>query len=190
MKILPIVTYDDPILREPAKPINENSETLQELIDDMFHTMYSGHGVGLAAPQIGQSLQVFVVDADQMIEEEDTESPRYGKQVFINPEITWKSGETVSVEEGCLSIPGIRETVSRPEQIKVKFLDRDFNEQTAAYSGWMSRVFQHELDHLKGVLFIDYLGSFRKRLLKGKLNLVASGEVEAGYPVKPKTETV
>jgi peptide deformylase len=185
MSILPIVTYDDEILRKKAGLIEDDSEELQALIDDMFDTMYNGHGVGLAAPQIGRSIRLFVVDADAMYEPEDT-SPRYGKQVFINPEITEKSDQTLQYDEGCLSIPGVRESVMRPDKIKVKYLDRYFKEQTAEFDGWMSRVFQHELDHLDGVLFIDYLGSFKRRLLKSKLNNVKEGTAEVEYPVKAK----
>lgn len=185
MSILPIVTYNDEVLRKKAAPITENSDNLQKLIDDMFETMYNGSGVGLAAPQIGKSLQLFVTDADPMTEDDDDE-PKYGKLVFINPKIIESGDEKATYDEGCLSIPGIRESVTRPNEIKVSYLDRELKEQTATYSGWMSRVFQHELDHLKGVLFIDYLGSFKKRLLKTRLNSVVTGEIEAGYPVKPK----
>jgi len=185
MSVLPIVTYNDDVLRTKAKQIQKDSPQLQQLIDDMFETMYNGHGVGLAAPQIGESLRLFVVDADPMYEDEE-DAEVFGKLVFINPEIVKNGDEKVSYDEGCLSIPGIREAVSRPDEITVKYLDRNFEEQTATYTGWMSRVFQHEFDHLNGVLFIDYLGSFRRRLLKSKLDLVQNGEMEAEYPLRPK----
>jgi peptide deformylase len=183
MSILPIVTYNDDVLRKKASPVTENTEALQKLIDDMFDTMYNGSGVGLAAPQIGQSIQLFVTDADPM-SEDDEDEPKYGKQVFINPSILESGEEKVTFEEGCLSIPGIRESVTRSDEIKVSYLDRDLKEHTATFTGWMSRVFQHELDHLNGILFIDYLGSFKKRLLKSKLNHVITGEIDAGYPVR------
>jgi len=185
MSILPIVLYDDPILRTPAEKISSDSDELQTLIDDMFETMYNGHGVGLAAPQIGESLQLFVVDADPMYDQDD-DADRFGKQVFINPEIIEEDATKIAMDEGCLSIPGLTESVLRPDNIKVRYLDRHLNEQTVDFSGWMSRVFQHELDHLKGVLFIDYLGSFKRRLLKSKLNSVKAGDVDAGYPIKEK----
>lgn len=185
MSILPIVTYDDPVLRTKANEISVNSKDLQTLIDNMFETMYNGGGVGLAAPQIGESLRLFVTDADVMTE--DTDEPNVGPLVFINPVIVEKSEATVVMEEGCLSIPGVRDTVTRPENIRIEFLDRNFASCEMKASGWLSRVIQHELDHLDGILFFDHLGSFRKRLLKGKLNLVNEGLMEAEYPVVPKS---
>ncbi|MCA1802285.1 MAG: peptide deformylase [Rhodothermaceae bacterium] len=167
MSVLPIVTYDDPVLRQESENISADSQDLQTLIDDMFETMYNGSGVGLAAPQIGKSIRLFVMDADVMTE--DTDEDDLGPLVFINPEVTQKSDIQVSVEEGCLSIPGVRDSVNRPESISVKFFDRNFKSRELNVTGWSSRVIQHEIDHLDGILFIDYLGSFRKRLLKGKL---------------------
>jgi peptide deformylase len=185
MSILPIVTYNDPVLRTPAKAIESDSPELQQLIDSMFTTMYNGHGVGLAAPQIGESLQLFVIDADPMYED-DVEKPELGKIAFINPKITAKGDENVTFDEGCLSLPGLREPITRPDRIEVSYLDREFKEQKAVYTSWMSRVFQHELDHLHGVLFIDYLGSFKRRLLKSKLDSIHNGTMEAEYPVREK----
>lgn len=185
MSVLPIVTYDDPILRQKSEEIATDSQILQTLIDDMFETMYSGSGVGLAAPQIGKSIRLFVMDADVMTE--DTDDDDLGPLVFINPEITKKSGTQVTIEEGCLSIPGVRDSVNRPEAISVKFLDRNFKVRELDVAGWSSRVIQHEIDHLEGILFIDYLGSFRKRLLKGKLMQVKNGLIEAEYPVAAKS---
>lgn len=184
MSVLPIVTYDDPILRQKAKEIAANSKDLQTLIDDMFETMYNGAGVGLAAPQIGESVRLFVIDADVMTE--DSDEPDLGPVVFLNPVIVNHSEANVAKEEGCLSIPGIRESVSRPESITIEYLDRNFSTSKLEVSGWISRVIQHELDHLDGILFIDHLGSFRKRLLKGKLNQVKEGNIEAEYPVASK----
>ena len=185
MSILPIVTYNDPVLREKGKPITDNTPEVQQLIDDMFETMYNGQGVGLAAPQIGESLRLFVMDADPFTADEEGEE-NLGPMVFINPEIEPVGDFKTATDEGCLSIPGIRESVTRPETIRVKWLDRDFNPKEQTFSGWPSRVIQHEFDHIEGVLFIDYLGSFRKRLLRGRLTQVENGEVEAGYPVRAK----
>lgn len=186
MSILPIVTYDDPVLRQKAAPIAENSPELQQLIDDMFETMYNGQGVGLAAPQIGRSVRLFVTDSDPFTKDEE-ETEDVGPLTFINPEIISDDGGLISMDEGCLSIPGVREAVKRPDEIKVRFLNRDLNEQERVFTGWMSRVFQHELDHINGILFIDHLGSFRKRMLRSVLKRVKEGTEEAGYPVAPKT---
>lgn len=185
MSILPIVTYDDPVLREKAASINEDSSELQQLIDDMFETMYNGQGVGLAAPQIGRSIRLFITDSDPFTKEEETED--VGPMTFVNPEIVEDDGQKIPMDEGCLSIPGVREAVKRPDEIKVRFLDRSFQPQERVFSSWMSRVFQHELDHINGVLFIDHLGSFRRRMLRSALKRVKDGSEDAGYPVAPKT---
>ncbi len=184
MSVLPIVLYDDPVLRRKAAEIKEDSPELQQLIDDMFETMYNGNGVGLAAPQIGESLSLFVIDADPMTEDEPEEED-LGKMVFINPKISFsKDEEKIKMDEGCLSIPGLREPVSRPDKITVEYQDRHLKPHKKEFTGWVSRVIQHEFDHLEGVLFIDYLGSFKKRLLAGKLRQVNDGLIDAGYPVR------
>lgn len=184
MSILPIVLYNDPILRVKSTAIDSDSKKLQKLIDDMFDTMYKASGVGLAAPQIGQNIRLFVVDADVMIE--DTDETAYGPLTFINPEIVSKGEALIEFEEGCLSLPDLREKIIRTDKIVVKFLDRKFVEQKMEFDGWMSRVFQHELDHLDGILFFDYLGSFKKRLIAQRLSQIDAGEVEADYEVKPR----
>jgi peptide deformylase len=181
MSLLPIVLYNDPVLRAHAAPVNAITPELTTLIADMFETMYNSHGVGLAAPQIGKSLRLFVVDADAMVDDEP-DAVRYGRVVYINPEIISKGDKTVEFEEGCLSIPDLRETVKRPDSITIRYRDEHFVEQTATYSGWMSRVFQHELDHLDGTLFIDRVGSFRRRLLTRKLDQIDQGLIEPDYP--------
>ena len=190
MSILPVVLYNDPVLREKASVISENNKKLQKLIDDMYDTMYEASGVGLAAPQIGESVRLFVVDADIMVEDEDDDDlgnkTKYGPMEFINPEIVSKGNELIEIEEGCLSLPDLREKVTRPDEITVKFLDRAFKEHEMTFNGWMSRVFQHELDHLDGVLFIDYLGSFKKRLLARRLAAIDAGEVETDYEVRER----
>jgi len=185
MAILPIVLYNDPVLREKATAIESDSKKLQRLIDDMFETMYEASGVGLAAPQIGESVRLFVVDADVMVED-DEDAKTYGPMVFINPEIVSKGSDSVEFEEGCLSLPDLREKVTRLDKITVKFLDRKFVEHEISFDGWMSRVFQHELDHLDGVLFFDYLGSFKKRLLARRLAMIDAGEVEADYKIRER----
>ncbi len=185
MSVLPIVTYDDDVLRKKANPVEENSEELQELIDNMFDTMYNSDGVGLAAPQIGKLLRIFVADTDPMIEEDEKESA-HGPIAMINPEITFQGGNNVEMEEGCLSIPGINSAVTRPEKIVVQYLDRDFEKQELEVDGWLARVIQHETDHLDGILFLDHLSVFKRKLLSSKLKEIAEGRKEIDYPVIPK----
>jgi len=186
MPILPIVTYDDPILRKKTKAVKENSESVQKLIADMFETMYNSSGVGLAAPQIGKLHRLFVMDADAVTEELD--EPDEGPMVFINPVVIEKSGEKVKMEEGCLSIPEVRDDVKRPLLVKVKFLDRNFNEIEREFDGWLSRIIQHEIDHLDGVLFLDYLSAFRRRLHRSALKKIDKGEILTEYPLVPKSK--
>ncbi|NGP89441.1 peptide deformylase [Fodinibius halophilus] len=183
MSVLPIVTYDDEVLRKEAKPVEENSEELQALIEDMFDTMYNSDGVGLAAPQIGKLLRIFVADADPMTDED---GPTYGPIAMINPEITFESDREIDMDEGCLSIPGVNATVSRPEKIVVNYLDNNFKEQEFEVGGWWSRVIQHEADHLDGILFLDHLSLFKRKLLSSKLKEIAKGEKEIDYPVVSK----
>jgi peptide deformylase len=181
MAVLPIVLYNHPVLRAKSEAIREDSAALQQLIDDMFDTMYEANGVGLAAPQIGKNLRLFVTDADVMVE--DTDEEPFGPMVFINPEITSASEVRTVVEEGCLSLPELRENVARPQTITIRYLDRDFNQAESEFSGWMSRVIQHELDHLDGILFFDHLGSFKQRLMQRKLAMINEGKVPTEYPV-------
>jgi len=185
MAILPIVTYNDPLLRKEAKQVEELNEEVSDLILDMFDTMYNSHGVGLAAPQIGKSIQLFVMDADTMTEDLDDEED-VGAMVFINPQILKTDGEKVKMEEGCLSIPDVRDEVSRYDVITVKYRNRHFEEKTEEFSGWVSRVIQHEYDHLKGILFLDHLSSFRRRVHRSALKKIDSGRLETEYPVVPK----
>lgn len=185
MSILPIVTYDDPVLREEAVEIDEEYEDLQQLIDDMLETMYNADGVGLAAPQIGKTIQLFVMDSDPMVEDDEV---KYGPMVMINPIILEKKGDKVPMEEGCLSIPEVNDKVFRPEVIVIEYFDRDFNKHRLEATGWTSRVIQHEYDHLKGVLFVDYLSAFKKRIHKTALEDIDSGAKKIKYPVVPKKE--
>jgi peptide deformylase len=186
MAILPIVTYNDPVLRKKTKPVSENSIELQELIDNMFETMYNSNGVGLAAPQVGRSVQLFITDTDEMTSEEEEEEEKHGPLVFINPVIDRLEGANVKYEEGCLSIPELRDEVARPEIVTVSYLDREFNSKKLTASGWMSRVIQHEYDHLKGILFIDHLSAFKRRLHKKKLQQIDQGRLETDYPLVPR----
>ncbi|PAU93685.1 peptide deformylase [Aliifodinibius salipaludis] len=186
MSVLPIVTYDDEVLHKEAEPVKEKTPEIQQLIDDMFDTMYNSDGVGLAAPQIGELLRIFVADAGPLTEEEG--GSKYGPLVLINPEITFESEEKVDMEEGCLSIPGVNASVTRPEKIVVHYLDRDFNEQELEIGGWLSRVIQHETDHLDGILFLDYLSMFKRKLLSSKLKDIAKGRTEIDYPIVPKKQ--
>jgi len=185
MSVLPIVTYDDPVLRQSTAPVKENSEELQRFISDLFETMYNSNGVGLAAPQTGKSIQLFVMDADAITSELDDEQD-LGPMVMINPQIDGLSGDKIKMEEGCLSIPDLRDEIVRPDIVTVTYLDRDFNPKKLTAGGWVSRVIQHEIDHLKGTLFIDYLSAFRRRLHRSMLKKIDSGELEVDYPVVPK----
>lgn len=184
MSVLPIVTYDDEILYRETEPVRENSKELQQLIDDMFETMYNADGVGLAAPQVGQSVRLFVADVDPMLGESD--QPPVGPLVMINPEIVETGDRKVEMEEGCLSIPGVNAGVTRPETITIRYLDRNFEQQERELSGWLSRVVQHEKDHLDGVLFLEYLSFFKKKMLSTKLSEIARGEKQTDYPLASK----
>lgn len=183
--VLPIYVYGHDALRQETEPVEEITDDLQTLIDNMIETMRNASGIGLAAPQVGRSERLFVVDltpmADEMDEEDEPLPPQ--PMVFINPENVEEADSTVDMEEGCLSIPEVREVVTRPEEIRMRYRDRDFEEREIEAGSLLARVLQHERDHLDGVLFTDYLSSFRKRLLRRQLREVAHGEVEADYPL-------
>lgn len=187
MAILPIVTYDDDILRQKAEPVSSLTPEISQLVDDMFETMYNSDGVGLAAPQIGKLYRIFVVDADGMAQE--TDEAQHGPLAFINPYIVEKDGQDIEMEEGCLSIPGVNAAVRRPQIVSVRYLDEEFNEQELEAGGWLSRVIQHEYDHLEGKLFLDYLSGFKQKLLYSKLKEIAEGRKETDYPLVPKKPT-
>ena len=178
--IYPIVAYGDPVLKKEALDIEKGDFDVKELAENMFTTMYKAHGVGLAAPQIGKSLRMFVVDASPF-EEKECEG---FKKVFINPEILEESEEEWAFEEGCLSIPGVREDVFRPEWIKIKYNDEDWNEHTIELDGLAARVFQHEFDHIDGVLFTDHISVLKKRLNKKRLLNISKGKVDVDYRMK------
>jgi peptide deformylase len=178
--ILPIVAYGDPVLRKKGAEVTEDQEGLKELIDNMWETMYESNGVGLAAPQIGKSLNLFVVDATPM------EDPNYAefKKIFINAEIIEEFGEKWEYEEGCLSIPHVRDNVKRYSDIVVRYMDENFVEYEEEFNGMPARVIQHEYDHIKGVLFVDHLSELRKRLLKNKLINISKGGVDVDYRMR------
>jgi peptide deformylase len=186
--ILPVVAYGMPVLRKKGKEITPDYPGLQELIDNMFETMYASDGVGLAAPQIDKSIRLFVIDAGPFaniddVNENEKEKLK-GKRVFINPTILEESGKEWNFTEGCLSIPGINEDVKRKEKIKIEYYDRDFNKHTEEIDGLLARVIQHEYDHIEGILFTDYLSPLKKRLLKRKLENISKGKVNVHYRMK------
>lgn len=175
--IYPIVAYGHPVLKKRGKELEKDEIDLKALIDDMFETMYHANGVGLAAPQIGKSLRLFVIDTDPI---DDGDEPKV-KRAFINPEMLEEVGEEWAFEEGCLSIPNIREDVERKEKIRIKYLDENWEEHTEEYDGFTARVIQHEYDHIEGILFTDHVSAFKKRILKGKLANISKGKVSADY---------
>lgn len=181
--IYPIVAYGLPVLKQKAKPITKDEIDLQKLKDDMFETMYYAQGVGLAAPQIGLDIRVFVVDGTSMQEDEVEQLPPF-KRMFINPEKIDEEGEEWPFEEGCLSIPGIREQINRQAKIKLRYRDEEWQEHEEEFEGIIARIIQHEYDHLEGILFTDKLSPFKKRLLKGKLNNIIKGKVSVDYKMK------
>lgn len=180
--IYPIVLYGDPVLKQKAKEVPEDFD-IKTFVEDLFETMYSAGGVGLAAPQVGKSLRVFVIDSTPMEEEEDGDGKGF-KQAFINPEILEEEGEKWAFEEGCLSIPGIREDVSRKEEVTINYLDENLEEKEETFTGIRARIIQHEYDHIEGKLFTEYLSPLKKRLLKGRLASISKGKVDADYRVK------
>lgn len=190
--ILPIVAYGDPVLKKMAEEIDENHKGLKQLIANMFETMYEANGVGLAAPQIGQSIRMFIVDASPFADEdEDGKEPdekakglENFKKVFINPIIEEETGEEWAFKEGCLSIPHIREEVLRQERIVITYFDEKWKLHEETYEGYAARVIQHEYDHVEGILFTDKLSPLKKRLLKKKLLNISKGEVEVDYRMK------
>lgn len=188
--VLPIYTYGQPILRQRAVPVEGDSPELQRLIDDMVETMIGATGVGLAAPQVGQSLRLFTIDlspfADDLAEENGGVVPDEARAPFvvINPVIEpVPDAEPEGYEEGCLSIPDVRESVLRPSRVRIQYLDRHFAPYEATASGMFARVAQHELDHLDGVLFTDHLSALKRRLLQRRLRAMSRGDVEAEYPI-------
>lgn len=173
-------------MRKRGEDIEKDYPGLEELIDNMFETMYSASGVGLAAPQVGESIRLFVIDTSGFVDEdeEDEEGLKGFNKVFINPEIIEESGDKWPFNEGCLSIPDVREDVLRHPVMTIRYKDRDFNEHTEKFEGLKARVIQHEYDHVEGVLFTDHISPLRKRMVKGKLNNISKGKVSVSYKMK------
>lgn len=178
--IFPIVLYGDPVLKKKAKEVAHGDESVKEFVDNLFETMYAAQGVGLASPQVGISLRVFIVDSTPM---EDNEEEAL-KQAFINPEMILEEGDEWPFEEGCLSIPGVREDVMRKSKIRIKYFDENWEQHEEDFDGIRARIIQHEYDHIEGILFTDYISSFKKRLLKGKLTNISKGKTDAEYRIK------
>jgi peptide deformylase len=185
--ILPIVAYGHPVLREVAKPISPEYPQLDKLIDDMWETMYGSNGVGLAAPQVNRAIRLFVIDSTQIFENmDDDEKDDYPdgpgvKQVFINARIVSLNGEEWAYNEGCLSIPNIREDISRNEEVVLEYQDEEFNVYTKTFNGITARVILHEYDHIEGKLFIDRISLLKRKLIKGKLDDISRGKVRVDY---------
>jgi peptide deformylase len=179
--VYPIVVYGDPVLRKRAKEVEQGSIDIKAFVKDMFDTMYAANGVGLAAPQIGKSIRVFVVDGTGFTDEKEDLSDF--KKAFINPEILSEEGDKWEYEEGCLSIPNIHESISRPPRLTIRYEDEMGVVHEEKYAGMKARIIQHEYDHLDGKLFLDYLSPLRKRLLKGKLADISKGDVRTEYRI-------
>lgn len=177
--IYPIVAYGNPVLKKRADDIKINDESLTELIDNLFETMRNAEGIGLAAPQVGISKRIFVVDGRPLEEDETMDFV----QEFINPQILEEDGEDWVFQEGCLSIPGIREDVKRPEKLRIRYFDREWNEHEKEFDGMKARIIQHEYDHIEGILFTDHLTSLKRKLLKSKLSNISRGIAKVNYPM-------
>ena len=185
--ILPIVAYGTPVLRAVAKDITPDYPNLEKLISDMWETLYASSGVGLAAPQVNKDIRLFIVDSTQVFEhQEEDEKGRYPdepgrKQVFINARLKNLDGEPWNYNEGCLSIPKIREDITRPETVTIEYVDENFRPHTETFNGLTARIIQHEYDHIEGKLFIDYIKPFRKKLLQGRLADISKGKIKVDY---------
>lgn len=187
--ILPIVAYGDPVLRKKSKPITKDYPKLDALLENMKETMYGAYGVGLAAPQIGLPIRLFLVDTapfaeDEVFTEEEQEELKNFQRTFINAEILNEEGDEWAFNEGCLSIPDVREDVFRQPKVTIKYQDEDFNTHTETFDGLIARVVQHEYDHIEGVLFTDKLSSLKKRLIKGKLANISKGKIKVDYRMR------
>lgn len=180
--ILPIVAYGDTVLRKKAEDVKSDYPRIQEIIADMFETMYNASGVGLAAPQIGLAIRLFIVDAAPFADED--KKLKLFKRVFINAHLVEEEGEQWSFNEGCLSIPGVREDIMRKPVIHLRYCDENFVEHTETFKGMAARIIQHEYDHIDGVLFTDKVSPLKKRLLKGKLNDISNGKVNVDYRMR------
>ena len=193
--ILPIVVYGDPVLRKIGQNIDKNYEGLEQLLKDMFETMYKANGVGLAAPQVGKAIRLFIVDTHPFVDNEDSDdddefTPEQRKQlkafkkVFINAKMLNETGKEWKFNEGCLSIPKIREDVNRLPEIELEYYDEQFKKHVEKFDGVIARVIQHEYDHIEGVLFTDKISPFKRKMISGKLNDISKGKINADYKTK------
>ncbi len=183
--IYPIIVYGDPVLKKRGQEIKKSEIDVKKLAEDMFETMENANGIGLAAPQIGKSIRMFVVNASAMAEEDDDQEQLIDfKKVFINAEITKETGNEWDFEEGCLSIPDIREVIYRQEKLTIKYFDENWVAHEDTFEGIKARIIQHEYDHIEGILFTDHISSIRKRLLKGKLANISKGKIKTKYRIK------
>jgi len=187
--ILPIVAYGDPVLKKRASEISKETPRLKETIANMYESMYGAHGVGLAAPQVGLSIRLFLVDTSPFAEDEsysieEKRKLKYFKRTFINAKIVEEYGEDWSFNEGCLSIPNVREEVIRKSVIRIEYQDENFKKYIETFDGLIARVIQHEYDHIEGVLFTDKVSSLKKRLLKGKLTNISKGKTSVDYRMR------
>lgn len=178
--ILPIYTYGNAVLRKKSKPVESSFINIKELVDNMFETMHNAKGVGLAAPQIGLDICVLVIDFAAVEDKKDPELSKF-RIAMINPEMLEMSEQTITEEEGCLSVPGVNESVPRSKYIKIKYLDTDFNEHTAEFADYRARAIQHEYDHLEGKIFTDKVAPLRRQLIKSRLNNIIKGKTNCKY---------
>jgi peptide deformylase len=177
--IYPIVVYGHPVLKKVASDIEKDEPDLEQFVGDMFETLYQAEGLGLAAPQVGKSLRLFVIDGAPVAEDEPELADF--KRVFINAQITEKDGEVVPMNEGCLSIPNIREEVRRDSRIRITYYDENWEFHDEEFEGYKARIIQHEYDHLDGILFVEKINPLKKQLIKGKLNDISKGKFDADY---------
>jgi peptide deformylase len=192
--VLPIVVYGDPVLRKVCVDIEKTHENLAQIIKDMYETMYQANGVGLAAPQVNKAIRLFIVDASPFAEVEEDEEPEFSaeemkqmkgfKKTFINARIVEETGEEWKFNEGCLSIPKIREDVLRKPKLTIEYVDENFKKHTETYEGLIARVIQHEYDHIEGVLFTDKINPFKRKLISGKLTDISKGKFKADYKTR------
>jgi peptide deformylase len=187
--ILPIIAYGDPVLRKEGEDISTEYPNLKEVIANMYETMYEAYGVGLAAPQVGLSIRLFIVDTTPFADDEDLTDEEQAplkdfKRTFINAEILEETGDEWAFNEGCLSIPEVREDVFRKPKIKIQFQDEDFKTHVEEFEGLVARVIQHEYDHIEGVLFTDKLSTLKKRLIKSRLSNISKGNISVDYKMR------
>jgi peptide deformylase len=192
--VLPIVVYGDPVLRKKCVDVEKTHENLSKLIKDMYETMYEANGVGLAAPQVNKAIRLFVVDASPFAEVDEDEEPEFTaaemkqmdgfKKTFINARIIEETGEEWKFNEGCLSIPKIREDVLRQPKVTIEYYDENFKKHTETYDGIIARVIQHEYDHIEGILFTDKINPFKRKLISGKLADISKGKFRADYKTR------